>query len=74
MQVPWNEGVTEPRFSASRALAPVSGQAKLTVTTPDSYPDKLRRIKVRDAERGKTLVFLTNNWALPASTIAELYR
>ena len=44
------------------------------VTTPDSYPDKLRRIKVRDAERGKTLVFLTNNWALPASTIAELYR
>ena len=41
------------------------------VTTPDSYPDKLRRIKVRDAERGKTLVFLTNNWALPASTIAR---
>ena len=30
--------------------------------------------EVRDAERGKTLVFLTNNWALPASTIAELYR
>ena len=28
MEVPRNEGITEPRFSASRALAPVRGQAK----------------------------------------------
>ena len=39
-----------------------------------TYPDKLRRIKYRDAETGKTLVFLTNNFALPAATIAQLYR
>ncbi len=44
------------------------------VTTSTSYPDKLRRIKYHDAERGKTLVFLTNNVTLPALTIAELYR
>jgi hypothetical protein len=37
------------------------------------YPVPLRRIRVKDAE-GKTLVFLTNNLDLPASTIAELYR
>ena len=38
------------------------------------YPDKLRRIKYHDAKTGKTFVFLTNNFSLPALTIAELYR
>ncbi len=39
-----------------------------------AYPDNLRRIKYHDAARDKTLVFLTNNFTLPALTIAELYR
>jgi hypothetical protein len=39
-----------------------------------AYPDKLRRIKYHDRETNKTLVFLTNNFKLPALTIAELYR
>jgi hypothetical protein len=38
------------------------------------YPDKLRRIKFRDPETGKALTFLTNNFSLPAITIAELYK
>ena len=38
------------------------------------YPDKLRRIKYHDVETDKTLVFLTNNFELPALTIAKLYR
>ena len=38
------------------------------------YPEKLRRVKYYDAATEKTLVFLTNNFALPALTIAELYR
>lgn len=38
------------------------------------YPDKLRRVKYHDAVTDKTLVFLTNNFTLPAMTIAELYR
>ncbi len=37
------------------------------------YPAPLRRIRIKDAD-GKTLIFLTNNAELPASTIAELYR
>ena len=37
------------------------------------YPGPLRRIRFKDAE-GKTLVFLTNNAALPARTICELDR
>lgn len=38
------------------------------------YPDKVRRVKYYDAETGKTLIFLTNNFTLPALTIARLYR
>jgi len=37
------------------------------------YPEHLRRIRFRDPETGKTLIFLTNNTVLPALTIAELY-
>lgn len=44
------------------------------IYTPTSYPEKLRRIKYRDPETGQRLVFLTNNFALPALTIAQLYR
>ena len=39
-----------------------------------NYPDKLRRVKYHDAATDKTLVFLTNNFSLPAMTIAYLYR
>ena len=42
--------------------------------TQKDYPDKLRRIKYYDAEKGRTFIFLTNQFTLPASTIAELYR
>ena len=38
------------------------------------YPEHLRRIRYRDPETGKTLVFLTNNTALPALSIAALYK
>ena len=38
------------------------------------YPDKLRRVRYYDAETNKTLVFLTNNFLLPAVTIAQLYK
>jgi len=38
------------------------------------YPEHLRRIRFRDPESGKTLVFLTNNTTLPPLTIAALYK
>jgi hypothetical protein len=38
------------------------------------YPERLRRIRFFDAEKRKWLVFLTNNFALPASAIAQLYK
>lgn len=42
--------------------------------TKKDYPEKLRRIKYYDAEKGRSFVFLTNQFLLPALTIAELYR
>ena len=38
------------------------------------YPEHLRRIRYREPETGRTLVFLTNNTALDAVTICALYR
>jgi hypothetical protein len=38
------------------------------------YPEHLRRVRFKDPESGKTLVFLTNNTLLPALTIAALYK
>ena len=38
------------------------------------YPQHLRRIRFCDPETGKRLIFLTNNFALPAATIAAIYK
>jgi hypothetical protein len=38
------------------------------------YPAHLRRIRFRDPQTGKTLVFLTNRMTLPAMTICNLYK
>ena len=42
--------------------------------TSRRYPVPLRRISYFDTEMDKRLVFLTNNFTLPALTIAELYK
>jgi hypothetical protein len=39
-----------------------------------AYPDKLRRIRFFDTDLNKRLVFLTNNFTLPALTIAQLFQ
>jgi transposase len=47
----------------------------LTVArSAEGYPEPLRRIRYKDPQSGKTLVFLSNNFVLPALTITELYR
>ena len=38
------------------------------------YPEHLRRIRFKDAESGKTFIFLTNHTVLPALTICALYK
>jgi len=45
-----------------------------TYYSSQSYPEPLRRIRYYDAERDKRLTFLTNDFTLPATTIAALYK
>ena len=42
--------------------------------TRQGFDRPLRRVKFNDPETRKSLVFLTNNFALPALTIARLYK
>ena len=42
--------------------------------TSRHYPEHLRRIRFKDPETGKTLVFLSNQFALPPASICALYK
>ena len=42
--------------------------------TRQDYPEQLRRVRFCDLDANKRLVFLTNNFVLPAETIAALYK
>jgi hypothetical protein len=44
------------------------------VKTKYQYPDKIRRIKFFDDEKGRSFSFLSNNFIVPALVIADLYR
>jgi hypothetical protein len=44
------------------------------ITSAEAYPDALRRVSYFDAETNQRLGFLTNNFALPALTIAQIYK
>jgi len=44
------------------------------IKTSQHYPEHLRRVRFKDPETDKTLVFLTNQRTLPAATICALYK
>jgi hypothetical protein len=45
-----------------------------SLASATAYPDTLRKVSYFDAERNKRLTFLTNHFALPARTIADIYK
>jgi len=50
-------------------------QIELTVFySQRGYPERLRRIRYKDPETGKTLVFLTNHFGIPAASVCSLYK
>jgi transposase len=64
----------------SRAVPPDTGMTSDqtvvlgTTGSAKNYPDTLRRVRFVDPEKGYRLIFLTNNFELPALTIAQLYK
>ncbi|MCE5333781.1 MAG: IS4 family transposase [Desulfobacteraceae bacterium] len=45
-----------------------------TQKSQKAYPERLRRVSYVDKERKKRLVFLTNNFDIPAKTVADIYK
>ncbi len=45
-----------------------------TLASATAYPDALRRISYHDTETDRRLTFLTNNFTLPALTVAKIYK
>ena len=48
--------------------------ALATRKSQKAYPERLRRVSYVDKERKKRLVFLTNNFDIPAKTVADVYK
>lgn len=46
----------------------------VTQKSKNGYPERLRRVSFVDKERNKRLVFLTNNFEVPAETVAAIYK
>ncbi len=73
--------VYERRYSHSLSAATKARGVKcdqtiiLTgVNAKTDYPQPVRRVKYYDSKTNKTFNFLTNNFAIPAQTVADLYR
>ena len=71
--IKWTRVLSHP---VDKSLGLRSDQEILLATKKSKglYPNRLRRISFRDEIQGRTLVFLTNNFVLPAETIAALYK
>jgi transposase len=71
--IKWTRVVSHP---VDKSLGLRAEQEILVTSTrlKKLYPQRLRKISFRDETQGRTLVFLTNNFVLPAQTIAALYK
>jgi hypothetical protein len=68
---------SSPAARAANVAAGICSDQRIRLTgkhTCDYYPERLRRIHLIVPETGKHLVLLTNNFKLPAVTIAALYK
>ena len=68
---------SSPAIRAANAAVGICTDCRIRLTgkhTRDYYPETIRRIHLTVPESGKELVLLTNNFLLPAVTIAALYK
>jgi hypothetical protein len=71
--IKWTRVVSHP---VNKSLGLRADQEILVASTrlKKLYSERIRRVSYRDETRGRTLVFLTNQFTLPAETIAALYK
>ena len=65
---------TPARWIGAQALRSDHTVILTSFNFAQAYPDPLRRVSYFDAETNKRLKFLTNNFTLPALTIAQIYK
>jgi hypothetical protein len=74
----WVNVLLERRYShpVDHAAGVRSDQTVIltSMASPSVYPDALRKVGYVEVETGNKLVFLTNNFFLPAATIAAIYK
>ena len=63
-------------FPSDKAAGVICDQSVLlnNYYAAKDYPEKIRRIKFYDQDSGRTLIFLTNNFHLKATQVAQLYK
>ena len=64
---------SRPRSDQPGVRSDHTGRLALPKSRQD-YPEHLRRVRFFDAPTNKSLVFLTNNFTLPALSVASLYK
>ncbi len=64
---------SRPRTDQPGVRSDHTGRLALPKSRQD-YPERLRRVRFFDAPTSKSLVFLTNNFTLPALSVASLYK
>lgn len=71
--IKWNRIISHP---VNKALGLRADQEIILTSSRGKklYPKRLRKINFRDETQNRTLIFLTNNFTLPAETIAALYK
>jgi hypothetical protein len=71
--IKWTRVLSHP---VNKSLGLRSDQEILVASTrlKKLYPERLRKVSYRDETQGRTLVFVTNNFTLPAEKIAALYK
>lgn len=71
--IKWNRIISHP---VNKALGVRADQEIILNSTrlKKLYPERLRKISFRDEIQNRTLIFLTNNFTIPAETIAALYK
>lgn len=71
--IKWTRVISHP---VDKSIGLRSDQEILLVSKKSKakYPDRLRKVSFRDETQNRTLTFLTNNFSLPASKIAALYK
>src|SRR5580693_5586807 len=69
-----SSAATPIRWTKAPEFDPITRSSLTAIDSVKAYPDPLRRVSYLDVATRKRFKFLTNNFTLPALTIAQIYK